>query len=195
MINPNGKSISLSPDYYNASNNDDGSYWCYALSTQPSGDFGTPGQINDDCEASSIVDVDGDGYEAESSGGDDCDDNDPNINPGTVDIADNEIDEDCDGVDTVSTNNDADGDGYDAESAGGTDCDDSDPSINPGMLDIGMDGIDQDCDGADEEGLCSDSCSDPTWHGDGVCDDGGPNAVFNICSFEAYCHVYSPFFH
>ncbi|MEE2757041.1 MAG: sulfatase-like hydrolase/transferase [Myxococcota bacterium] len=42
-------------------------------------------------------DEDGDGYAAILSGGD-CDDTDPDIHPGAVDIAGNQIDEDCDGI-------------------------------------------------------------------------------------------------
>lgn len=42
-------------------------------------------------------DEDGDGYAAILSGGD-CDDSDPDIHPGAVDIAGNEIDENCDGI-------------------------------------------------------------------------------------------------
>ena len=178
-----GKSMSLNPDQYDNSLNDSGANWCSSLTAQASGDFGTPGTINDDCGAITIIDLDGDGYEASASGGTDCNDNDASINPGAVDIVGDGIDQDCSGQDAVATATDLDGDGYDD----GVDCDDNDASINPGMLDIGQDGIDQDCDGADEEGLCSDNCSNAAWNNDGDCDDGGPNAVYGLCGFGADC--------
>jgi hypothetical protein len=43
-------------------------------------------------------DVDGDGYQASRFGGADCDDNDPAIRPGALDIPGNAVDENCDGV-------------------------------------------------------------------------------------------------
>jgi hypothetical protein len=183
-----GKSMSLNPDQTDNALNDNGTNWCYALSAQASGDFGTPGESNDDCAAIVIVDNDGDTYEDEANGGDDCDDNDASINPDAVDVPDNGIDEDCDGSDATSTSSDLDGDGYDDIASGGTDCDDNDASINPGMLDIGPDGIDNNCDGSiDENGLCSDNCSNAAWNADGACDDGGPNADYAVCSFGADC--------
>ncbi len=45
------------------------------------------------------VDMDGDGYLSQFE----CDDTNPNINPSAVDIPDNDIDEDCDGVNLVSS--------------------------------------------------------------------------------------------
>jgi hypothetical protein len=181
--------MSLNPDQYNNSLNDQGVNWCSAITAQPSGDFGTPGSINDDCSVITIVDVDGDGYESDSeSGGTDCDDNDSLINPGAADIAGDGIDQDCDGADAVSTASDADGDGYDSNS----DCDDTDPAINPGMLDIGGDTIDQDCSGTAETGLCFDLCGNAAWNGDGECDDGGPNADYSACGFGADCSDCGP---
>ena len=182
-----GKSMILNPDKYDNALNDDASNWCSALSALPNGDFGTPGKVNDDCGLLDIVDLDGDGFEDSAAGGDDCDDTDASINPNATDIADDDIDQNCDGMDSVSSANDVDGDGYADVNAGGNDCDDADASINPGMLDIGQDGIDQDCDGADELGLCSDNCSYAGWNGDGVCDDGGPNAAYGLCGFGADC--------
>ncbi|MHC9510692.1 putative metal-binding motif-containing protein [Kangiella sp. M94] len=56
-------------------------------------------------------DKDGDGYKAMHCGGDDCDDNNPNRNPGNKEICDSQgIDEDCNPR-TVG-DLDADGDGY-----------------------------------------------------------------------------------
>lgn len=109
--------------------------------------------IDQDCNGSDLVDVDGDGYIDEGAGGDDCDASDPNTNPGATDTA-NGNDDDCDGgVDgppggTVGIV-DRDRDGYAATASGGNDCNDLDPSIHPGAVDIGNDGVDQDCDGSD----------------------------------------------
>ena len=46
---PAGASMSLDPDHYNSTGNDDGSHWCIAFSTFGDGDKGTPGSVNDDC--------------------------------------------------------------------------------------------------------------------------------------------------
>ena len=100
----------------------------------------------------------------------DCNDNDPNINPGATEIPYDEVDQDCNGYDLL----DADGDKYcEAEIAivnktvqclletgsVGTDCDDNFAEINTNETEISYDGIDQNCNGhdlldADGDGYC-----------------------------------------
>lgn len=53
-------------------------------------------------------DRDGDGYGSDFCGlGYDCDDEDPNIHPGADDPEGDEIDQNCDGVDGIASNDDA----------------------------------------------------------------------------------------
>jgi len=47
---------------------------------------------------SPCADFDGDGYPDELCGGDDCDDADPDVNPGAVEVCAGGIDDDCDGL-------------------------------------------------------------------------------------------------
>jgi hypothetical protein len=117
--------------------------------TDPGPDTGGPTDTDDPCDAAndcdraacaSFCDGDGDGSVDETLGGDDCDDDDPDVAPGTVDTCDGK-DNDCVG----GVDGDADGDGSDVCD----DCDDDDPDRAPANAEVCNDGIDQDCDGTD----------------------------------------------
>ncbi len=102
--------------------------------------------VDQDCDGTDLIDVDGDGFDAMQVDGPDCADDDPATYPGAEEVGDG-VDNDCDGevdegVDTV----DNDGDGY-AETEG--DCNDEDASIHPGASEVPYDGVDQDCNGTD----------------------------------------------
>ncbi len=77
-----------------------------------------------------------------STQGGDCDDSNPDINPGAEEIPNNDIDEDCNGEALII---DLDGDGWNSDD----DCDDSEGSINPDASDDSVNGIDENCDGVD----------------------------------------------
>ncbi|MEY3015193.1 MAG: hypothetical protein RIT45_3928, partial [Pseudomonadota bacterium] len=126
------------------------------------------------------------------SGGNDCDDQNPNVNPSRAEVCGNSIDENCDGATNalnatgcVAFYADADGDTYGAGTskcyceATGTykvtlagDCNDADGTINPAADEI-CDGVDSNCDGVKDEG-----CDDD---GDGYC------AVGKIVKTGAIC--------
>ena len=132
-----------------------------------------------DGDASIVTCTPPEGY-FEASGEVDCNDSNPDINPGASESC-NGVDDDCDGdVDEDSGDlstwyTDADGDGYGDPSTGvetcepesgqvntGGDCDDSSEAANPGATET-CDTIDNDCDGDIDEADASDAA---TWYAD-----------------------------
>ncbi len=130
--------------------------------------------IDDDCDG--LVDVadvadcppgcadgDSDGYADLTCDGTDCDDADPEINPGAAESPCDGVDNDCNVL--TADEPDADRDDYVAEVAAcpaGDDCDDAAPLTNPGAGENCFDLIDNNCDGFLDlaDPLCPDGCAD-----------------------------------
>lgn len=112
------------------------------------------------------TDVDDDGFSQTV----DCDDSHPGVHPGAVEIVNNDVDENCDGVAAV----DADGDGYQSPPTGG-DCRDDRADIHPGAHEVLGNGIDEDCDGADgvQKDRDDDGVLDPPYGPDCAPDNAG----------------------
>ncbi len=94
------------------------------------------------------VDGDEDGYGIGMDClGIDCDDGDPNINPGVEENGqtrcDDGVDDDCSGADARCGERDQDMDGVTDR---GGDCDDGDPEVNPNTDEVPYNGKDDDCD-------------------------------------------------
>ena len=179
-----GESYSLSPEYGDANENDNGFHWCPAQEILSSGDYGSPGEANTACPPLG-PDADGDGYISVEDGGLDCDDTNANVSPVIIEINANDIDDDCDGeIDEAIDPSDVDNDGYLNTNAGGLDCDDLNIFINPDAMEIGPNEIDENCDGILEYGLCNNNCISSE---DGECDDGAQGASYSFCDFGSDC--------
>gem|GEM_PF-1500309 len=149
------------------------------------------------------TDVDGDGFDSWPCGGSDCDDDNAAINPTAADIANDGIDQNCDGVDSTLCYLDADNDGYgsvltltavdgdcddllETEVAG--DCDDDNAAVWPGAPDIPDDGTDQDCNCFDAINCFGDADGDGYGNGltivssDGDCSDVGETSLSGDCN-------------
>jgi len=107
-------------------------------------------------------DADSDGYPSNV----DCDDSNPDINPGQSEVYYNGLDDDCDPA--TPDDPDADNDGYDYT----VDCDEGNAAINPGATEV-CNAIDDNCDGNTDEGFDADSDGITSCGGD--CDDGNAN--------------------
>jgi hypothetical protein len=126
-------------------------------------------------------DGDGDGFDDDACGGSDCDDGDPAVFPGAVELC-NGIDDDCDGSEDESI--DVDVDGY--PGCGGSDCDDADPAIHPTATEL-CNGLDDDCDGVADEGFDVDgdgwgvcTATPDCWEGSASVYPGAPEAANGV---------------
>ena len=115
-------------------------------------DSGDSGDTDDEPE-----DLDGDGFTVDQG---DCDDDDPDVNPGADEIPYDGKDNDCD---PSTRDDDIDEDGFGIED----DCDDDDDDVNPDTEEEAYDGKDNDCDPStrdddiDEDGFgIEDDCND-----------------------------------
>ncbi|MCB9291850.1 MAG: T9SS type A sorting domain-containing protein [Lewinellaceae bacterium] len=117
--------------------------------------------LDNDCDGQAdeglSFDSDNDGFTAIGScegSADDCDDSNPRVFPGAVELCDG-IDNSCDGQVDEGFNLDLDGDGFTAIGAcfgSADDCDDADGAIFPGAAEL-CDGLDNNCDGQVDEGF------------------------------------------
>ncbi len=133
--------------------------------------------VDNDCDPSTPDDdLDGDGHNALVTGGDDCDDTNPDVSPGVAEIPYDGLDNDCD---PGTPDDDLDGDGTNSTVTGGTDCDDSNPDVYPGAAEI-CNGLDDNCDGSIDG---PDSVDAPIWYADLDADGyGDPNGTITACN-------------
>jgi|WetSurSiteA1Bulk_404760.scaffolds.fasta_scaffold08544_2 large repetitive protein len=113
-------------------------------------------------------DNDNDGYSVAEG---DCNDSNPNINPGATEICGDQIDQDCNGKDQICGDND--GDGF---TTGTGDCDDTDRTIFPGAPEL-CDNKDNNCNSEIDEN------AGETWFQDADGDGWGNDVIqINSCT-------------
>ena len=118
-------------------------------------------------------------YENESVSQTDCDDHNTSIYPGAIEIPDDGIDQDCDGVDWT----DADGDG----DYNDVDCDDGDAWYNLSDTDgDGLSSCDGDCDDSDAELNWNDTDADGFSSCAFDCDDTDPTRNLNDADEDGF---------
>ena len=83
------------------------------------------------------IDGDADGFSSAA----DCNDANPAIHPGAVEVPENGVDEDCSGADALIL--DRDGDGFPVP----VDCNDANAKVHPGAIEIRGNKVDENCDG------------------------------------------------
>ena len=142
--------------------------------------FGSVACGGTDCDDNDANVFDGSDFDLDLALGcqDDCNDNDATIGPLGVEVCNDGIDQDCDGVDlgAGAVDNDLDGE------TTCTDCDDTDPTVNAAATEVCGDGIDNNCSGvaddvdADADGDTSVEC------GGGDCDEA--NALISSLAVE-----------
>lgn len=91
-----GAAMSLDAGHQTADDNDNGQRWCPAVDASESGDLGTPGAANPACDG--MEDADSDSFVAAH----DCDESDDAIHPGATEAPRDDVDQDCDGADTLA---------------------------------------------------------------------------------------------
>ncbi|MHC4214679.1 MAG: putative metal-binding motif-containing protein, partial [Planctomycetota bacterium] len=125
----------------------------------------------------------------------DCDDSNPDINPGASEVCDNGLDDDCDGQSDCDDSDcgcpDLDLDGYGAFEHpccpnADIDCNDSDADINPGAMEVCDNGLDDNCDGLVDGNDPNCCLNDPTFALADIDDDcfvGGSDLQFIVDSW------------